>query len=227
MISLHALGKSYGKHRVLNGINAEFAKGRAYGIIGENGAGKSTFFRCIGGLEHHEGHVTYTGGKLKDSLGFLPTEPFYFPRMTGREYLQLMCAARGLKPSDFDAKNVFALPLDEYAAVYSTGMKKKLAFFGLLMQENQIFILDEPFNGVDIESNLLMTEILLALRNAGKTLLISSHIFSTLGEVCDEILVLREGVFEERVEKSRFTELEAKMKSVLVGTRLDVLGLGN
>ena len=227
MIYLRSLHKFHGKTHVLQGIEAEFAEGHAYGIIGENGAGKSTLFRCICGLEHFSGSIKYKQGNLKDDLGFLPTEPFYFPRMTGREYLTLFCTARGIKPAGIDEKNVFDLPLDEYAAVYSTGMKKKLAFLGLLLRENKVFILDEPFNGVDIESNLLMTEIIRALRNSGKTLLISSHIFSTLREVCDEILLLRKGVFEAHYGKEKFQELEDRMKSVSIGNRLDRLGLGS
>jgi len=225
MITLRSITKHYGNHRVLNGINAEFEAGRAYGIIGENGAGKSTLFRCICGLESFSGEITTDEARLKDVLGFLPTEPYYFPRMTGREYLTLLCNARGHDPSGMDEKNVFELPLDEYAAVYSTGMKKKLAFFGLLLQENKVLILDEPFNGVDIESNLLMAEIIRVLRKTGKTLMISSHIFSTLSEVCDEILFLRQGVFEARYEKADFQTLESRMKAVSIGNRIDRLGL--
>ncbi|MFM9008165.1 MAG: ATP-binding cassette domain-containing protein [Bacteroidota bacterium] len=225
MIILRSITKRYGNHLVLNGIDAEFEEGRAYGIIGENGAGKSTLFRCICGLESFTGEITTKETHLKDVLGFLPTEPFYFPRMTGREYLTLLCTARGIHPTGIDAKNVFDLPLDDYAAVYSTGMKKKLAFLGLLLQENEVFILDEPFNGVDIESNLLMSEIIRALRKSGKTLLISSHIFSTLSDVCDEILLLRQGVFESRHSKDDFQALENRMKAGSIGNRLDRLGL--
>lgn len=225
MIILRSITKHYGNHSVLNGINARFEAGRAYGIIGENGAGKSTLFRCICGLESYTGEITTNETHLKDLLGFLPTEPFYFPRMTGREYLTLLHKARGIHPAGIDEKNVFNLPLDNYAAVYSTGMKKKLAFLGLLLQENKVFILDEPFNGVDIESNLLLSEIIRALRKAGKTLLISSHIFSTLSDVCDEILLLRQGVFESRYDKTDFQALESSMKAESIGNRLDRLGL--
>lgn len=225
MINLRSIIKNYGNHRVLNGIDAEFEEGRAYGIIGENGAGKSTLFRCICGLESFSGEINTKEGRLKEVLGFLPTEPFYFPRMTGREYLTLLCKARGVSSSGIEEKNVFDLPLDDYASVYSTGMKKKLAFLGLLLQENKVLILDEPFNGVDIESNLLISEVLRALRKAGKTLLISSHIFSTLSDVCDEILLLRQGVFESRYSKNDFHTLENRMKAVSIGNRLDRLGL--
>lgn len=225
MIILRSITKNYGNHRVLNGIEAAFDPGRAYGIIGENGAGKSTLFRCICGLEQFEGDITCDESRLKDRMGFLPTEPYFFSHMTGREYLTLLCQARGKKLSGLDEKNVFDLPLDDYAAVYSTGMKKKLTFFGLLLQENTVFILDEPFNGIDIESNLLMTEILHALRKSGKTLLISSHIFSTLNDVCDEILLLSEGKIQSRVGKEDFKKLEDKMKAVSVGNRLSRLGL--
>lgn len=81
---------------------------------------------------------------------------------------------------EIDNRNIFDLPLNQYAATYSTGMKKKLALMAILIQENKVLILDEPFNGVDIHSNIIITEIIHQLKLLNKTILISSHIFSTL-----------------------------------------------
>src|SRR5664279_1437591 len=71
--------------------------------------------------------------------------------------------------------NIFELPLDKYAEIYSTGMQKKLAITGLLLQKNEVFILDEPFNGVDISSNLMIQEILTGLKAFGKTVITVSY----------------------------------------------------
>lgn len=225
MIEIQQLSKSYGVHEVLKAITLRFEEGKVYGIVGENGAGKTTFFRCIAELEDYKGIITASKTPLKDHLGLLLTEPFFFSKITGREYLQLLCNARSVEVTNFDDRNIFDLPLDQYASTYSTGMKKKLAILGLLLQGNTYFIFDEPFNGVDIQSNMIITEIILKLKALNKTVLISSHIFSTLKDTCDEIHLLKNGQFQEAVQKDQFHELEASMKDVSIGNKIDQLGL--
>ena len=227
MIELKALKKSYGSNEVLKGITAEFGLGKVYGIIGENGAGKTTLFRCLAGLIVHEGTVKSDIPQFRHVLGFLQTNNYFFPRMTGREYLRLLCQARQIDPKNLDERNVFDLPLDEYAESYSTGMQKKLALLGVLLQHNDVLILDEPFNGVDIQSNIVITEIIHELKRLGKTILISSHIFSTLSATCDEIHLLREGRFIRSVTPAEYPKLEREMIDVTVGDRVARLGLGS
>jgi ABC-2 type transport system ATP-binding protein len=117
------------------------------------------------------------------------------------------------------------LPLDQYASTYSTGMKKKLAITAILLQENDYFILDEPFNGVDIHSNIILTELILRLKELDKIVLISSHIFSTLSDTCDEIHLLRKGVQIRSVQQDEFRSLEKEMKQFSIGNRIEKLGL--
>jgi ABC-2 type transport system ATP-binding protein len=223
-ISVENLTKTYGAHRVLSGINCTFEAGKIYGIVGENGAGKTTLFRCIAGLETYDGRIKSDAEDLKNHMGYLQTESYFFPKMTGREYIQLLCNARKVAAGDIAERNIFDLPLDQYADTYSTGMKKKLALTAVLLQNNQFFILDEPFNGVDIQSNLLITEIIHRLKAAQKTVVIASHIFSTLHDTCDSIQLLRGGIFEKTVEKSGFKDLEAEMRRVTLGDKLEKLG---
>lgn len=225
MIQIQQLNKSFGSKEVLKNIDLSFVKGTITGIVGENGAGKTTLFRCIAGLENYEGIILSDANPLKDKLGLLFTDPFFFPKITGAEYLRLLCNARGVKIDDFNSRNIFDLPLNQYAMSYSTGMKKKLAILAILLQENDYFIFDEPFNGVDIQSNIVITEIILKLKEMNKTVLISSHIFSTLNDTCDKIHLLQEGEIKRTVEKKEFSQLEAEMKAFAIGNKIDLLNL--
>jgi len=225
MIKIEALSKSFGNKEVLSNINITFEKGNVYGIVGENGSGKTTLFRCITGIEQYGGTVTSAMLPLKDHIGYLQTEIFFFSKITGREYIQLLCNARGKSTGNIDSKNIFELPLDQYASTYSTGMKKKLALTAILFQENQYYILDEPFNGVDIQSNIIILEILKELKKKGKTLIISSHIFSTLSDICDEIHLLQHGQFTRKVYRKEFENLEQEMKAMFIGKRIENLEL--
>lgn len=225
MIKIEKLSKFYGKKQVLNSIDLEFEKGKIYGIVGENGAGKTTLFRCISGLESYKGKISSDYTKLKDHLGLLLTEPYFFSKITGKEYIQLLANARQTELKNIEDKNIFDLPLNQYASTYSTGMKKKLALTAILLQENNVFILDEPFNGVDIQSNLIITEIINRFKKLEKTVIISSHIFSTLANTCDEIYLMKKGEIIKRVEQEDFNNLEREMKEFSIGNIIDKLEL--
>lgn len=225
MIKIKGLSKSYGNNEVLKNISLEFSRGKVYGVVGENGAGKTTLFRCIAGLESYSGEINSDIVPLKNHLGLLLTDPFFFSKITGKEYIRLLCNARNKKNINIDQKNIFELPLSHYASTYSTGMKKKLAITAILLQENECFILDEPFNGVDIQSNIVLTEIILKLKALNKTVLVSSHIFSTLSDTCDEMHLLRKGEQIKSVQKVDFKFLEQEMKDITIGDRIEKLEL--
>ncbi|MCB0409290.1 MAG: ABC transporter ATP-binding protein [Flavobacteriales bacterium] len=223
MIEVKNLHKKYANTEVLKGISLEFKSGEIVGVVGENGAGKTTFFKCLTGLENFEGEINYNSGILKNEIGFLSSEPYFLSKITGKEYLQLLCTARGINIKDFEEKNIFDLPLNKYAENYSTGMKKKLALTATLLQNNNIFIFDEPFNGVDIQSNVLIKEVLLKLKSLNKIVILSSHIFSTLTETCDKLYHLKNGVIINSATKENFATIEESMKEQTLSKKIDSL----
>ena len=225
MIRIKNLSKQFGKKVVLNNLSIEFERGKIYGIIGENGAGKTTLFRCIAGLESFDGEIVSEINPLKDHLGYLTAEPFFFPMITGEEYIRLLCNARDKKLTEIGSNNIFDLPLNQYVTTYSTGMRKKLALLAVLLQGNDIFILDEPFNGIDLNGSIILTEIIHRLKELGKTVIISSHIFSTLSDTCDEIHVLRTGTITQKVTREEFYLLEKEMKNSAVVGKIEKLEL--
>lgn len=225
MIKVKNLSKSFGSKQVLKGINLHCQPGKVCGIVGPNGAGKTTLFRCIAGLESYDGEVLSDFGKIKDHLGYLPTNPTFMSKITGWEYLKLLSLAKGIVEDNFDEKNIFDLPLGEYVEHYSTGMQKKLSLLAILLQSNDLFIFDEPYNGVDIQSSMLITDIINKLKERGKTILISSHIFATLRESCDEIHLLNEGIISTSSGPSNFADIEEGMKKLGSLGNLDKLNL--
>lgn len=219
MINVQSLHKSYGKKQILSDLNCSFEQGTVYGIVGKNGAGKTTLFKCLLDLETYNGAIECSLGSLKNVTGYLPTNPYFLSHLTGKEYLQLMCNSRDVKVDSFTSRNIFDLPLHRYAETYSTGMKKKLALTGVLLQKNEVFILDEPFNGVDIEGNMLINEVIQKLKELGKTIIISSHIFSTLKDNCDMIYYLEDGTISEGLEKDQFSSIEQRLKGAEIHLR--------
>lgn len=212
MLTITSLNKYYGSHHVLKDLNASFAPGQVHGIIGLNGAGKTTLFNCICGLLDYEGTIAHTTIKdLKNHIGYVPTEPYFFPRTKGKEYLDLIRHARGEKETDNRIPERFDLPLNEYIDNYSTGMKRKIAFSAAMIGHSDIYILDEPFNGVDIKSNLVLKHHILELKAQGRTVLLSSHIISSLTELCDDVFMLKDGRMDKHYKPHEFGKIEADM----------------
>lgn len=224
MLNIKNLTVSYQKDRILNALNMEFQPGEIHGILGMNGAGKSTFFNSICGLKSIDsGECLYQNEWVNsDHIAFMQTHTNFYPYMKGIEYLQLI----GKQNPSFDPHHwnkIFELPLNQLIENYSTGMKKKLVFIGILAQDRPILILDEPFNGVDIESNEKIIQILEYLRKKGRSILLSSHIIHSLTDCCDKVSYLKNGVFARTYFKEDFTELQVLVKELVSQDVADVL----
>ena len=216
MLKIQNLTINYGQTTILDHLNINFSASTIHGILGMNGAGKSTFFNSICGLKSiQSGECLYQDKWVcSDDIAYMQTHTYFYPFMQGIEYLELL----GKHNPNFDPHHwntIFELPLHHLIENYSTGMKKKLVFMGVLAQDRPIMILDEPFNGVDIESNEKIIQILAHLRQQGKCILMSSHIIHTLTDCCDNISYLKGGKFVRTYERDTFYELQHLVKELV------------
>jgi ABC-2 type transport system ATP-binding protein len=211
MITIENLVVSYDKgQNIIDSLNIAISDNTINGIVGLNGAGKTTFLNSVYGLKSIDaGDIKFNDRKInKKEVSFLETENYFYSNITGREYLSLF------KNQDYDSdkwNQLFLLPLDTIVDDYSTGMKKKLALMGILKQDKPIMILDEPFNGLDIETCRIIRQILLKLRDRNKTIIITSHIIETLTNLCDYIHYLEKGKIKYSKDKSNFKEFEREI----------------
>jgi ABC-2 type transport system ATP-binding protein len=209
MISVQNLSIAFDEHLVLNNINMNFEEGKVHGIVGLNGAGKTTFFNALAKtLKPDKGIFAKDDIALtiKDTA-YLETVNFFYSRITGYEYLKIFKQTN----ADFNVdsfQQYFKLPLDELVENYSTGMKKKLALLAILKQDKPIFILDEPFNGLDLETNKILELIVTTLQQKGKTVFISSHIIEPLLTTCNEIHLLENGRFIKSFSQAEFDKID-------------------
>ena len=226
MLEIQRLRKAYGNHVVLHDVSLVLRPSTIHGLVGANGAGKTTLINCLYGLEmDFMGTIRDSAGRIvREHTGLLPYEPYFYPRLTGREYLEFCLQARGRPLIDFAGWNqLLELPLDQYADEYSAGMRKKLALLALLVQQFDYLILDEPFNGLDLEANLLLKEILRRLRARGTGILLTSHILGALTETADEITVLVGGRVQRHYLAAEFGTLEQDLFNSLHREKLDLL----
>ena len=202
------LSFGFKKHPIFSGINMVFEKGKVTGVVGQNGVGKTTLFRVIKGIyRSQQGSIHFNGDQiLKRDIGFLPTDPYFYPYMKGKEYLELIL---GTKNNDKIA-DLLGLRLEEFVHNYSTGMKKKIAFAALIEQNKPINILDEPFNGVDLESNVILRK-LISSRSPEKVTIISSHILESMMDLCDKIYFIKEGFQYKLYSKESYGLLQKEL----------------
>jgi ABC-2 type transport system ATP-binding protein len=208
MLTINNLSLSFKDKQVLKNLNLTIETGKINGIIGLNGSGKTTLLNTIcQNLKQQNGTILWQNKPVHlQQIAYLATNNFFYDRMTGGEYLRFFQQ----KEKIFDIVQwnaIFELPLNKYVTSYSTGMKKKLAFLGILSLNRQILILDEPFNGLDLETNEIIKQIIEQLNKNGKTIIVTSHILETLTTICSEIHYLNDGYIQETFRPNTYNQL--------------------
>lgn len=207
MLEVRNLNVSFKNQKVLQDFNLNIENGEIVGILGKNGAGKTTFFESLYGSVKFSGEVILENQHLKrEQISYLETENYFYPYITGKEYLSYFKEISNSKYIELIEK--FNLPLNKFVQYYSSGMQKKLALIGMLLLDKPINILDEPFNGVDFEGVHILYDIIGNLKSENKIVIVSSHIIETLFHTCDKIAILQNGQIEKIYEKSEYEQLQ-------------------
>lgn len=212
MIEIENLTVSYGNNTVLQNLELTLEKNTIHGLVGLNGSGKTTLLNTIYGTkEKKQGTITINKNHLeKSKIGYLETENYFYPRIRGKEYLEIFKTQN--TSFDIDKWNeLFVLPLNKLIDDYSTGMKKKLALMGVICLNRNILVLDEPFNGIDLETVQKIKSLLIELNKTGITILITSHILESLTGICHKISYLNNGIIEFTKQNNNFGNLEKEI----------------
>jgi ABC-2 type transport system ATP-binding protein len=225
MIDVNNLTKVYGKTTVLDISQLKITKGESFGLVGNNGAGKTTFFSLIldiirastGSILSKEQDVKLSE-HWKDYTGAYLDESFLIEFLTPEEYFEFIGNLHGLTKEQnherltryFEFFNGEVLNKKKYIRELSKGNQKKVGIVGALLAEPEILILDEPFPHLDPSSVIRLKKILKELNEKGTTLLISSHDLNHVTEVCNRIVLLEKGkiISDNETNENTLKELE-------------------
>ncbi len=221
IVQIDGVLKSFGYKTALKSVSFSVPAGQICGLLGPNGAGKTTLFRLLMGiLKATEGRLLIDGCdafedrvEVKRLIGFLPDEPVFYSYLSGREVLELSAAMHGLNVSltmDRLAPVIAQLRLAEdinnYAEDYSRGMKKKLGLLLAMVHQPKLLVLDEPTNGLDVESTHLFYDLIFETAKQGVTVLFSTHLMDHVTKLCSHAVIINEGTV---VAKGSLEELSA------------------
>jgi ABC-type multidrug transport system ATPase subunit len=203
-VRVESVSKRFGEVLAVDGVSLSVEAGETYALVGANGAGKSTLFRIILGLtEPDAGSVTVCGADMKRRateakrhLGYLPEELYFYQRLTGREYLRLVAGLKGCEAEGIAGEVEFfelRAVADKWVGGYSLGMRKKLGLAAAFLGSPSVLVLDEPLNGLDVEMMRKLRLRIESEREAGRAVLVSSHVMSFVERISGRVGVMRSG----------------------------------
>jgi ABC-2 type transport system ATP-binding protein len=206
------LRKVYGQKAAVDGLNLSVPQGCFYGFLGPNGAGKTTTIKMLMGVAQPTSGELFLLGRsvtesaepdsleARKSVGLVPDESLLFDNLTGVEYLEFIGRMYGLvrpmaKERAQELISFFELAdaKGKLIGEYSKGMRKRVAMAAALIHRPKLFLMDEPFEGVDAVGARLMKDLLLDLVRGGATIFLTSHVLEVVERLCDRIAIIHEG----------------------------------
>ncbi|MBN2732049.1 MAG: ATP-binding cassette domain-containing protein [Balneolaceae bacterium] len=205
VIEVSGINKSFGETQAVNNVSFEVTQGRIFGLLGPNGAGKTTAIRMINNiLIPDSGTITINGQQAsaatQNMIGYMPEERGLYKKMKVGEQLIYLAQLKGLSRSE--AKDAIRFWLERFDALdwtgkkvgeLSKGMSQKIQFIATIAHDPDIYIFDEPFSGLDPINSETLKEVVLELRDKGKTILFSTHRMEQVEQMCDEICLFNKG----------------------------------
>lgn len=208
MIELNNISKRYGNKTALENLSLTINQGKIFGFLGHNGAGKSTTIKSLVSIiQPTQGTITVDGlaltehrQEIKKKIGYVPDSPDLFLQLTAGEYWDLMAAAYEIEPVVKDERvqtlgKLFDMlsHQEETLASFSHGMRQKTIIIGALLSDPDIWILDEPLQGLDPQAAFDLKEMMRAHADKGKTVIFSTHVLDTAQQLCDQLAILKKG----------------------------------
>jgi ABC-2 type transport system ATP-binding protein len=206
-VETEGLRKSFGRTHALRDFDLQVPKGQVTGFLGPNGSGKTTTIRILLGLLRADGgRAVVLGGdpwsdavRLHRSMAYVPGDVTLWPNLTGGEAIDILCRLSG--PLDRARKKAmlerFELDPTKKARAYSKGNRQKVALVAALASRAELLLLDEPTSGLDPIMEAAFTESVREVRAEGRSVLLSSHIFSEVEKLADRVTIIRDGVTVE------------------------------
>ena len=208
MLKIEHLTKKYGAKVAVDDLSLEIKPGEIYGFIGHNGAGKTTTIRCACGLlDFDEGEITINGRSIREDplackmdFAYIPDNPVLFDFLSGIDYLNFIGDVYKVEKSvreerirrysdTFEITSNLAQPISSY----SHGMKQKLAIVAAMLHEPKLFVLDEPFVGLDPIAAFQFKSMMRELCDKGGAVFFSTHVLDVAEKLCDKIAIITNG----------------------------------
>lgn len=211
IIQFEEVVKKFGKVQALKGISFEVDKGTIFGIFGPNGAGKTTTIRIISGILRHDSGKVYVGSK---KLSYIPEELSLYKEEKVINILRYILSLKQIQKKEWNReieKWSSLLNIEEFfnrkIRELSKGQKKKVMFVISLLGNPEIIIMDEPFVGLDVEASEGLRKIVCDMKTKGKTIFFSTHILELAEEICEEVVILKDGNI---IEYGKMEDLKRK-----------------
>ncbi len=222
MISVKNITKTFKDFEALKNLSIEVAQGEIYGLLGSNGAGKSTTINILLGFLNPNSGEAFINGinavseklKTRKSIGYIPENVNLYPYLTGIENLDYFCKLAGKNYNREKLKKVLLecgldlISIDKKLDTYSKGMRQKVGIAIALAKEANVYLLDEPASGLDPLASTELSSILKKLSKSGAAILMASHDIFRIRETCDRIGILKNGELVKEMDTANFSTNE-------------------
>jgi len=229
-LTIDSISKSFGHVEAVRSLSANLPAGCIYGFLGPNGAGKTTTIRMVMDIIHPDsGGVCVLGESsidmVRDRIGYMPEERGLYRKMTVKNVIAYIGTIHGMEKAELDLEIPRWLEqmeladwADKKVEELSRGMQQKLQFIATVINDPELLILDEPFSGLDPINLDLLKDIMLKLRNEGKSVIFSTHMMEQAEKLCDYILLINKG---EKVIDGTLEQVRSQYKSNTVLVELE------